>query len=249
MIDCHCHLAYKGLIEIIDKVMAESKHMYIIACGYPNDYKKTMEICKKYNNVFLALGLHPIDIEKMTDVEVKEYTDIIRKNADDIVAVGEIGLDFHWYSDPKQNERFKKVFIECLELANEIDKPVVLHTRKAEQECFDIVKEMRMKRVDFHCYAGSITLAKKIIESGYYISLATNLENSKNSRKIAKNFPIDKLLTETDSPFLSHIPNQVNRPINVKTIIEKIAEFRGMTFEDVDRITTENARKFFNLNI
>lgn len=247
MIDCHCHLAYPGMVEILDEIIEESKNMRIITCGYPKDCKKSLQLARENENIFLALGLHPIDISKMSDKEVDGYLDCIREHADEIVAVGEIGLDYHLFKDEKENERFRKVFVQCLELAKEISKPVVLHTRKAEQECFDIVKRMKMERVNFHCYSGSLTLAKSIIDSGYYISIATNVKNSKNSMKIAKNFPIDRLLTETDSPFLSPIKGKVNRPVNVKLILETVAELRKMPVEEIDRMTTENAEKFFGL--
>lgn len=246
MIDCHCHLGYPGLVEIINKILEESRNMLVITCGYPKDYEKSLELSKKHKNIYLSLGLHPIDISKMTDEQVKDYLEFIRSCKNEIVAVGEIGLDYHWF-DKERGERFRKIFVECLKLAKEIDKPVVLHTRKAEEECFNIVKELEMEKIDFHCYAGNLTLAKQIIESGYYISLATNIKNSKNSKAIAKKFPIDRLLTETDSPFLSPNKNVVNRPINVKLVLESIAELRSMTVDEIDKITTENAVKFFNL--
>jgi len=252
MIDVHCHLAYEGLFEIHEKVLEEAKRVMtaIINCGYPRDCEKALEIAKKNDGfVFLELGLHPIDIVKMTDDEVKKYLGYVRDHANDIVAIGEIGLDKHWYPDEKLNERLRKVFIKCLELAEELKLPAVLHTRKAEEECFNIVADMKFKRVDFHFFSGSLTLAKKIIDCGYYISLTNTLANSKNSKKIAKNFPMEKLLTETDSPFLSPNPPQPNVPQNVKIILEKISEYRKMPIEDVDKITTENAVRFFNLPI
>jgi len=252
MIDVHCHLAYKGLYEIHEKVIEDMKKTMtaVINCGYPRDYQKALEISKKNEGfVFLELGLHPIDIVKMSDEEVKKYLDIVREHANEIVAVGEIGLDKHWYPDEKQNERFREIFIKCLEVAEELKLPAVLHTRKAEEECFDIVNEMKFKRVNFHFYSGGLTLAKKIIDCGYYISLTNTLENSKNSKKIAQKFPLDKLLTETDSPFLSPDPPKPNTPQSIRIILEKISEYRKISVEEVDRITTENAKRFFKLNL
>lgn len=243
-------MAYEGLREISEKVVEDAKKSMtaIINCGYPKDCEKALEISKSNEGfVFLELGLHPIDIVKMTEEEIKKYLDYIRSHANDIVAVGEIGLDRHWYPDEKHNERFREVFIKCLELAEELKKPAVLHTRKAEEECFEIVDEMKFKRVNFHFFSGSLTLAKKIIDCDYYISLTNTLENSKNSRKIAQKFPLEKLLTETDSPFLSPNPPQPNVPQNVRIVLEKISEYRNIPFGEVDRITTENAVKFFGL--
>jgi TatD DNase family protein len=251
MIDCHCHLAYKGLYEIHEKVIEDAKKVLtaIINCGYPRDCENALEISKKNEGfVFLELGLHPIDIAEMSDEDIKKYLDFVREHASDIVAVGEIGLDRHWYPDEKQNERFREVFIKCLELAEELNLPAVLHTRKAEEECFNIVNEMKFKNVDFHFYSGNLTLAKRIVEDGYYLSLTNTLANSKNTKKIAQKFPIERLLTETDSPFLSPNPPNPNTPLNVRIALEKISEYRKISFEEVDRITTENAKRFFKLN-
>jgi len=252
MIDCHCHLSYPGLDEIKEKVIEEARKEMnaIITCGYPKDWEKNLELKRKHEGfVFLTLGLHPIDIVKMTDDEIENYFETIRLHADEIVGVGEIGLDKHWYPDEKINERFRKIFVKFLDLAKELDLPVILHLRKAEEEGFEIVTENKMKRVNFHCYAGSMTLAKKIIASGYHISLATNINNSKNSKDIARKLPIEKLLTETDSPFLSQEKGKPNMPQNVRIVLEAIARERKINFEEVDKITTENAIKFFKLSI
>ncbi len=250
MIDVHCHLAYPGLVEIGEKVVEEAKKSMtaLITCGYPRDYKESLELAKKYPKfVFLSLGLHPIDIAKMSDKEVDEYLGFVRAHKEDIVAIGEIGLDRHWFKDEKEQKRFKEVFVRCLELAKELDLPVLLHTRKAEQECFEIVKNLGMEKVVFHCYGGNLTLAKQIIDAGYFISLTTNINNSSNAKDIAKKFPLERLMTETDSPFLSPEKEKPNVPMNVKIVVEKIAGLRKMSFEDVDKQTTENAVKFFGL--
>ncbi len=202
--------------------------------------------------VFLTLGLHPIDIKDMNDGEVDKYMDFIRSQKDNILAVGEIGMDYHWFpkgKDKGQDKRFKAVFSKCLELARELDKPVVLHTRKAEQDCFDMAVSHGMKHVVFHCYGGGMTLARQIIDRGFLISLSSNMNRSKNTRKIAKSLPLEQLLTETDSPFLSPMPGQKNEPANVKLVVEHIAELRGISTEEVNRQTTENAVKFFKMDL
>jgi len=252
MIDIHCHLTYPGLIEIKEKVIEEAKSEMkaIITCGYPKDCLEALELSKKYSGfVYLTLGLHPIDIIKMSDEEVNKYLDFIREHADDILAVGEIGLDKHWFKDKKENERFEKVFIQCLELSKELDLPAILHLRKTEEDGFKIVLENKIEKAVFHCYGGNITLGKQIIEKNYFISLATNINNSKNSKDIARKFPLKQLLTETDSPFLSPVAGKPNVPQNVKMVIEKIAEERQMSFDEVDRITTENAINLFRINL
>lgn len=251
MIDAHCHLTFPGLDEIKEKVIAESKKSMraIINCGLLNVFEKTLELSKKYPSfVYSSLGIHPEDISKMSDDDIKLDLEFIRNHADEIVAIGEIGLDYFWVKDGKQNEKCKEIFIECLDVAKEVDLPVVLHSRNAEEDVFKIVKENNVKNAVFHHYSRNITLAKEIIDAGYYISIPTIIATSKNHKKIAKNFPLDKLMTETDSPFNSPTQDRTNYPYNVKLTIEKISELRNETFEVIDKVTTENAARFFNLS-
>jgi TatD DNase family protein len=251
MIDIHCHLAYEGLVEIVDDVVKQCMQVGmdgIITCAYPKDLQKNVEIVKKYPEfVHLSVGLHPIDIKDMTQQQIDTHWDFIREHADEVVYVGEIGLEKHWFNDEKLLQRFKEIFIQGLDLAKELNKPVVLHLRKAEQEGFDTVVAENMKEVVFHYYSGNMTLAKQIIEKNYFISIPATINNRSTLQDIAKKLPIEKLLTETDSPFSSPIPGAVNVPQNVRLTIEKIAELRKITFEEADKQTTENAKRVFHL--
>jgi TatD DNase family protein len=258
MIDTHCHLVYEGADP--EPAIARAREAglkAIVTCGYPRDYGNNMAAYEKHAGFIfltLGLGLHPIDIKDMTADEVDKYLDNIRLLKDKILAVGEIGLDYHWFPLGKnvdEDKRFKEAFSKSLELAKDIGKPVVLHTRKAEQDCFDIVVSHGFKpgQACFHCYAGNMTLAREIIDKGFLISLSSNMDKSKNTKKIAKSFPLEQLLTETDSPFLSPIPGKKNEPANVKLVVERIAELRGMPVAEVDKQTTDNAVKFFGMKI
>jgi TatD DNase family protein len=251
MIDIHCHLAYPGLDEIKEEVVRQSigaGMKGIITCGYPKDLQKNYELVKKYPGfLYLAVGLHPIEIKDMTQKEIDAYWDWTREHVDEIVAVGEIGLEKKEFSDEKLLAKFKEVFIQGLDLAKELKKPAVLHLRKAEKEGFDTVVEQGMKDVVFHYYSGNMTLAKQIIEKGFYISIPTTINRSANLKDIGKKFPLEMLLTETDAPFSSPFPNQPNVPMNVRLTIEKIAELRKTSFDEVDKQTTENAERVFNL--
>jgi len=249
MIDTHCHLTYKGLDEIKEKVIEQAKQSMdaIVTCGFPKDCKKALELSKKHNGfIFLTLGLHPSDIIEMSDKEIQDYLRFVKNNKENIVAIGEIGLDRHWYPEQEKQPRLRKVFIDMLDLANELELPVILHTRKAEQECFDIVKE-RMKEVVFHCYSGNLTLAEQIVNQGYYISVGTNLMKSKNTKKIAKKFSLDRLFTETDSPFLSPFPGKVNVPQNVRFVLENMSSLRNESIESIDQVIMKNSKKLFNI--
>lgn len=250
MIDTHCHLLHKGLLEKHEKIIEDAKKSMtaIINCGYPGDLQGSLKLSEKYKGfVYLSLGLHPIDIVRMTDQDIDDYIDIIRKNSSKIVAIGEIGLDRHWYPSEEEQPRLRKIFEDMLELAHELKLPVVLHTRKAEEECFKMVVEKEMENVVFHCYSGNPTLAKEIIDRGYYISLGTNLLNSKNTKKISKTYPLEQLLTETDAPFLSPYPGKQNVPQNVKFVLEEMSKLRGESVEEIDKVIEKNCAKLFGI--
>ena len=244
-------MAYEGLNEIADAVIEQSIEAGmkgIITCAYPKDLQRNYELVKKYPGfLYLSVGLHPIDIKDMTQKEIDAHWDWIREHADEIVAVGEIGLEKKHFTDEMLLARFKEIFVQGLDLAKELKKPVVLHLRKAEQEGFDTVVNNNMKEVVFHYYSGNITLARQIITKDYMISIPTTIGTSGNLRDIARKFPLEYLLTETDSPFSSPIANMPNVPQNVKLTIEKIAELRGDKFDVIDSMTTKNAERFFNL--
>lgn len=250
MIDIHCHLTFPGLDEIKNRVILEAKNSMqaIVNCGLSGDYEKALEISKDYPDfVRLSLGIHPEDIMKMADEEIENNLEFIRTHADEIVAIGEIGLDRYWVRDDKKNEKCKEIFVRCLDISKELNLPVVLHSRDAEEDVFKLICENNIKQAVFHHYSGSMTLAKKIIENGYYISIPTIIKTSKNLKKIGRTFPLDRLMTETDSPFNSPTQERTNYPYNVKLTLMKIAELRNESFEEVDRATTENAAKFFGL--
>lgn len=250
MIDVHCHLTYPGLDEIKEKVIEEAKDIMdvIVTCGYPEDKEKALQIYEQNKGfIYLTLGLHPADIIKMSDKQIENYKQFIIDNKEKIIAVGEIGLDYHWIKEESKNKRIKKVFIEFLELSKELKLPVILHLRKAEQDGFEIMTSNDMDKVIFHQYSGNLTLAKEIIQEGYYIGLGTLLMRSKNTKKIAKKFPLNRLFTETDSPFNSPYPDTQNVPQNVKFTLEKMSELRNQPIEEIDRVIMDNAKKFFNI--
>jgi TatD DNase family protein len=250
MIDTHCHLTYPGLDEIKEKVLKEARDIMdvIITCGYPKDKEKAIKLYEENKGfIYLTLGLHPVDALKMSDKEIEEYKQFIINNRDKIIGLGEIGLDYHWIKDEKKNERARKIFIDFLKLSEELNLPAILHTRKAEEDCFNIVKKLGMKRVLFHYYTGNLTTAKKVIKQGYYISLGTLLTRSKNTKKIAKKYPLTQLFTETDSPFNSPYPGQVNVPQNVKLILKKMSKLRNRSVEEIDEVIMKNAKTFFKI--
>lgn len=251
MIDAHCHLTYKGLDEIKEQVIKEARKEMnaIITCGLPEDAKNVFKLSEEYLDfVYVTLGIHPTDVIEMNNDEIEEYKEFIIKNKKKIVGIGEIGLDYHWIKDSEKIKRTKDVFIDFINLAKELKLPIILHTRKAEEDVLKIIVENDVKNAIFHSYTGNITLAKRIIEEGYYISINTLISSSKNSKKIVKNAPIEQLITETDSPFLSPYPGKVNMPQNVKIVLEKMSEIRKESIEEIDKNIIDNCKNIFNVD-
>ena len=250
MMDTHCHLTYKGLDEIKDKIIIEAKEeMFgIVTCGLPEDADKALQLANKYHDfVFVTLGIHPTDILDMSNEQIDDYKKFIIKNKSKIIAIGEIGLDYHWIKNENDIKRTKMVFIDFIYLAKKLNLPIILHSRKAEEDVLKIIVENDVRNATFHSYTGNITLARKIIEEGYYISINTNIVNSKNSKKITKSLPIEMFLTETDSPFLSPYPNKINIPQNIKLVVETIAKLRNENFDNINQTLLENCKTFFNI--
>ena len=167
-----------------------------------------------------------------------------------IVAIGEIGLDYYWNKENKELQ--KKAFIKQIELANKLELPIVIHSRDASVDTIDIIKNNIVnKRGIFHCCQLNQEMVKQAINLGYYISFAgpITFKNSKNAKEVVDLVPMDKILIETDSPYLSPEPNRGKRndSRNVKYVAEKIAEFKNMSLEEIARITYENAMKIFEI--
>ena len=248
MIDAHCHLAFRGIVDSVVRVLADAKKSmkFVVTCGLPRDYEKTFEIAEKNEDfVFVSLGIHPEDVIEITDSDIEKNLEFIRSKSGKIVAVGEIGLDYFWVKDAAKNERCKKVFEKCLDIAEEFDLPVVLHSRKAEQDVFDIVSQRKFRSVVFHHYSGNMTLAKQIVDKGYFISLPTTTPRSNTLGKIGKTFPLQNLLTETDSPFNSPVKDEMNVPQNVEFTLGFLEKIRSQPKAEIEKIIDENAKQIF----
>ena len=250
MIDVHAHLTFPSMKDTLQKTLDECRKEMeaVVTCGLVNDYRDALELRRANKDfVYLTLGIHPEDIVAMRDEQIEKHLDMIRENRRDIVGIGEIGLDYHWIKDTDEIKRCKLWFRKILEFAEDMRLPVVLHTRKAEEDSFDIVSQTNLKNVVFHHYSGNVTLANQIVDRGYYISMPTITATSKNLLKIAERFPLEHLVTETDSPFNSPFKGTTNSPKNVRVTIEKIAERRNMDPIQVDAILSRNARDVFGI--
>ena len=241
--------------EVIKEVY-ESGVTRSINAGYSVESSKyALDIAKEYRWMYTISGISPNDIPETEDLfekELKELSDFINaeKDSNKIVAIGEIGLDYYWNKDNMELQ--KQAFMKQIELANKLGLPIVIHTREAVVDTLQILKEHKViKRGVFHCCPLNRELVKEALKLGFYISFAgpITFKNSKNANEIIEMVPIDRILIETDSPYLSPEPNRGKRndSRNVKYIAEKIAEVKQIDLSEIAKITYNNANKIFNI--
>ncbi len=196
--------------------------------------------------VYLSLGLHPKEAVGISEKKLDKYMQYISDNKDKIVAIGEVGLD-HKVVKKKDFGRAREVFLQFVELANGLKLPLVIHSRKSTGDCLKVLGEADVPVV-LHCFSGNMTQFGEARERDYYISIATNVGSSKNTKKAAQRTPMDRLLLETDSPWLDPKSGELtNVPWNIQYSAELIAKWRDMKKEEVLKQTEENAFRLFNL--
>ena len=243
MIDSHAHIIkeYYDIPKMIN-YLKENNIIKVLNCATNNDdIKEIIELSNKYENFLLpAVGFHP---EFVDNYDLEYLKNIIKNNK--IYAIGEIGLDYYWVKDNKEKQ--KELFIKQIELAEKYNLPIIVHTRDSIQDCYDILKDRKVKGV-IHCYSGSIEMAKEFIKIGFKLGIGGVL-TFKNSKlpEVIKQIDLSYILLETDSPFLSPEPNRgkQNNPSNVYYVAEKIAQIKNMKIEDVIDKTTKNFIEIF----
>lgn len=262
MIDIHCHLSmvvdedgkidYNAIDDIL-KQMKENGVTHAITIGSNmEDSRLSVEIANRYDNIYCAVGVHP---EEIDGFDIVELENLVKNNLDGgkLVAIGEIGLDYYWRKDNKeaQIEMFKKQ----IELAKKYALPIVVHCRDAYGDVLDILKDYAPfdKGGVIHCYSGSIEWAKDVIRLGFLISFTgvVTYSNAVNIQEVAKWVDDEKFMVETDSPFLTPVPfrGKKNNPSYVKCTLEYIAKLKNKEIQEIDKNTTNNAIKLFNLKI
>jgi TatD DNase family protein len=217
VIDSHCHLDFNA---------------------------KSLELAKKYDFFSATLGLSPNTLQSIREPELDMLFKQIENNAGQAVGIGEAGLDYYHCKDAPTRERQAKIFKRVIDLAASLNMPLVIHSRDAEQPALEMVKHL--DKVVFHCYSGSIGTMKAAIDRGFYISLATNLCRSAQHQILARNVSLDRLLVETDSPFLSPRGGR-NEPSFVLDSVRLIARIRGLESQEIARITAENTKRIYNI--
>lgn len=247
MFDTHAHLLYfDNVNEIIDS-MKENCLENIVTIGTTiEDSKQSIKLAEKFDNIYVAVGIYPEYSNQITEEDLKQLKEIA--NNKKVVAIGEIGLDFH--NEGFDAEAQKKLFIRQLEIADELGLPFCIHCRKAVEDLYEILKTHKhlIKHGGLmHCYSEGKNWVHKFLELGMYISFSGNITFKKADRSFLKEIPLDKILVETDAPYLSPEPlrGRENRPKNVNLIAKCIADELGIAFEEFDKIVTKNAKTFY----
>ena len=249
MIDTHCHLFkedYENVDEVINKM---EKNIMIVAGTNLATNKEVVELCNKYNNIFGVIGIHPTEIDNQVDENIKYIIDNI--NNKKIIGIGEIGLDYYWNKNNKQIQ--KDIFIKQIELALKYNKTIVVHSREAINDTYEILKQYKNVKKVLHCFSSSYEMALKFIDIGCMLGIGGVITFKNNSKLIdvVKNVDLKYLLLETDSPYLTPEPfrGKKNEPYNIIYVAKKIAEIKNITLEEVLKYTTNNAVVQFDLDI
>jgi len=247
LFDVHAHLHSEQFKEDLEEVIDRAKKAglsYIIEAGLDlESNKKVLNLSSKFNIIKPSLGLYPTDAVKLTDEQIEENINFIRQNKDKIIAIGEVGLDFNEGRETEKKQ--KEIFQKIIQLAEEIKKPLIVHSRKAEEECIQMLESSSLKRVVFHCFNGNFKLVKKIEENKWYLSIPPIILRSLHFQGVVQLVSITNLLTETDSPYLAPPPKTRNEPAFVKFSVEKISEIKNLTFEDTKNLLFNNFQNIF----
>ena len=253
MIDTHCHIDFKDFDSDREEVIkgAKDKLDYIVASGFDKKSNQNVLELSKENEGFIypTFGFHPVSSQNSTDEELKEAQEHLIDNLSNIVAVGEVGMDYFYVTDKALRERQQEIFTSFLNLADEYNAPIVMHVRDCEKKAVNIIQDYEdIPYFVFHCYGGSLKTAKRIMNMGNaYMSFSTMLCYSQQHQDLIKKIDLDYILTETDSPYLAITKEERNEPANVVNAVYKIAEIKDIDISTVDEVTTNNARKIFKI--
>lgn len=252
LFDTHTHVNDPAFDEDREALLASLPQMGIgmmlnAGCSLASS-RDCADLANRYDYIYASAGSHPDSADEVCDEVLEEYRKLCKLNPK-IKAIGEIGLDYHYETIPREIQ--KKAFIAQMELAQELDMPVIVHERKAHDDGMTIVKQFPKVKGVFHCYSGSAEMARQLTNMGWYIGF-TGVLTFKNARKAveaAQAIPLDRIVIETDCPFMSPEPfrGRRNDPSRVSLVAEKLAEIRGLSVEEIQRITFENAKRLYRI--
>lgn len=252
--DTHTHLNVENFIGKEDEELALAKEMGVTAHNVVGFDKETIEgalaLANKYPEVYATIGWHPTEAGSYT----KDIEEMIIANLENekVIALGEIGLDYHWMEDPKEVQI--EVFKRQIQLSKDYNLPFVVHTRDALEDTYQVIKEVGVGPCGgiMHSYSGSLDMAQKFIELGMLISFSgvVTFKKATDIQEAAQAIPLDKMLVETDAPYLAPVPKRgrENHTAYTRYVVDKIAQLRGLTSEEVATVTTANAKRIFNID-
>jgi TatD DNase family protein len=253
LFDTHAHLNAIQYEEDLEEVIQRAKSedvTDIVVVGFDRDtIRRAMELTEQYDMIYAAVGWHPVDAIDMTDDDLEWIKELASHPK--VVAIGEMGLDYYWDKSPKDIQ--KEVFRKQIQLAKKVQLPIIIHNRDATEDVVKILQEENASEVGgiMHCFTGSLEVAKQCIDMNFYLSFGgpVTFKNAKKPKEVAKEIPIDRLLIETDCPYLTPHPfrGKRNEPSYVKYVAEQIAELRALSVEEVAKKTSDNAKKLFGI--
>ena len=252
--DTHCHLNDEKLLPRVDEVIKDAIEAGVdrfLVVGWDKESSLcAIKLAEQYDCVYAAIGFHP---ENIFDVDENDFEETMKYiNHPKVVAVGEIGLDYHWTKDPLERELQKEWFIKQIDFANEHKKPISIHNREAFQDSLVILKEHRpLYGGVMHCYSGSVELLQEVLDLGLHIGLDGPLTflNAKTPKEVCEVVPLERLLTETDSPYLAPHPlrGTVNEPKNLVWVVNEMAKIKNLSKKHIMDVTYNNALKLFGI--
>ncbi len=249
LVDVHAHLYLDQFSKDIDEVIVRAKKsgvVSIINSGTDHDSNITvLKLAEKYDICNATLGIYPTDAMKLTKAELDKEIEFIKSKKDKIVGIGEIGLDFHLTKEKNDHEKQIKAFRHIITSLKDIGLTFVIHSRKAEKECIDILEESKIKNVVFHCFTGKFSLVKRIQQNNWSASIPANIDKSHHFQGMVDILSINNILTETDAPFLTPAGEERSESSFIRGTIKKIAEIKKMEEDEVEKNIYLNYQKLF----
>lgn len=257
IVDSHCHLdaldyekLHENIKQVVDKACARDvKHLLAVGVSLSR-YEQAYDSLKDFDNVSLACGVHPLDI---TD-DPFDREKLLRLAQDKkVIAIGEIGLDYYYDEENKQEQQ--RVFAEQIQIANQLNKPVIIHTRAARADTIALLRENHAEKCGgvIHCFTENWEMAQAALDLGFYISISgiITFKNAEDLREVVRKIPLDRILVETDSPYLAPVPyrGKQNQPAYTREVCEYVATLKGVTTEELAKITTENFERLFKIKV
>lgn len=252
--DSHAHYDDESFnddrYELIEQLHKEDGVAGILNCGASlKGSIDSVNLANKYDFIYAAVGIHPEEANEFNEEVAEQIIELSKDRK--VKAIGEIGLDYYWEENPPKKVQ-REVFIKQMKLADELDLPVVIHDREAHGNTLDIIKMFPRVKGTVHCFSGSVEFAEECLKRGYYIGF-TGVVTFKNAKKIievVKEVPLERMLVETDCPYMAPVPfrGKRNQSNYIPYIIKKIAEIKEVTEEEVERITMRNAKDLFRIN-